>query len=315
LSSGINLFVGAGFSTEAKNKDRLSLPAGSQLSDEIIDYFNLQEYTSLDLSQLSTILESTQKNEFFKFLKNRFSVYEYNPLYQSLLTANIKSIITTNIDNLWFHIVRSDDNFYLNDITISGPSYQDRSAIDYIPLHGCVHHNPLDFVFTDLNIAASFSSDPDKWHFLTERVQRIPTIFWGYSLKDAGVLQSLHSATINYREHKDKWIVLRNNDNASISFFESLGFKIIIAETSELLEYIQGKDLKIYKEPLSFSTEKIFPEYSIPELSEISVRSIESFYLGLPPEWCDIFTGNLHKIQNSLPGIFAIPSYFVVNYQ
>ncbi|VEN74720.1 conserved hypothetical protein [Candidatus Desulfarcum epimagneticum] len=297
LSSGINLFVGAGFSTEAKNKDGLPLPVAGQLLDEIINYFNFQEYNSLDLSQLSTILESTQKNEFFNFLKNRFSVYEYNPLYQSLLTANIKSIITTNIDNLWFHVIKSDDNFYLNDITISGPSYQDRSAVDYIPLHGCVHHNPLDFVFTDLNIAASFSSDPDKWHFLTERIQRTPTIFWGYSLKDAGVLQSLHSATINYREHKDKWIVLRNNDNASISFFESLGFKIIISETLEFLEYIQDKDLKIYKNPPSFSTKKIFPEYSIPELSEISVRSIESFYSGFPPEWCDIFTGDLHKIS------------------
>ena len=298
LTSGINLFVGAGFSIEAKNKDGFPLPLGGQLSDEIIAHFNLQEYTSLDLRQLSTILESTKKNEFFNFLRNRFSVTEYNPLYKSLLTANIKSIISTNIDDLWFHIVSSDDNFYINDITISGPSYQDRSAIDYIPLHGYVHHNPLDFVFTDLNIAASFSSDPDKWHFLTERIQRTPTIFWGYSLKDAGVLQSLHSATINYREHKDKWIVLRNNDNASISFFESLGFKIIIAETLELLEYIQKLNLKIFIKHLSFSTKKIFPEYSIPELSEISVRSIESFYLGLQPEWCDIFTGNLHKISH-----------------
>lgn len=61
LTSGINLFVGAGFSIEAKNKDGFPLPLGGQLSDEIIAHFNLQEYTSLDLSQLSTILESTTK--------------------------------------------------------------------------------------------------------------------------------------------------------------------------------------------------------------------------------------------------------------
>ena len=298
LSSGINLFVGAGFSTEAKNRAGLKLPAGDTLSEEIIDTFDLQEYSSLDLSQLSTILESSKRDEFYNFLRNRFSVQQYDPLYQTLLSTNIKSIITTNIDDLWFHITQNDDNFYLNDITQSGPSFQDRSAIDYIPLHGCVLHRPLDFVFTDLNIAASFSSDPDKWHFLTERIQRVPTIFWGHSLKDAGVLQSLHSATIKYREHKDKWIVLRNNNKAAISFFESLGFNIIVAETLTLLEYLKEKALIISHESPKFSSKKIFPEYSIPELTEIPVRSIESFYLGLPPEWCDIFSGDLYKISH-----------------
>ena len=298
LTSGINFFVGAGFSIEAWNENGSSLPTGSELLKELISYFNLEEYNSLDLGQLSTILESTQKTEFFNFLKKRFSVKSYNPLYKSLMTVKIKSIITTNIDDLWFHIINDSDNYYLNDITIAGPAYQDRSAIDYIPLHGCVHHNPPDFVFTELNIAASFSSDPDKWHFLTERIQRTPTIFWGYSLKDAGVLQSLHSATINYREHKDKWIVLRHEDKASISFFKSLGFKIIIADTVEFLEFIKKANLKKTTCSYSFSTKKIFPQYSIPDLTEIPVRSLEAFYLGAPPEWCDIFTGNLHKISH-----------------
>ena len=208
LQSGVNFFVGAGFSVEAKNRDGAKLPVGGQLFEEIINHFGLEEYSSLELSQLSTIIESSNKNDFFKFLKNRFSVAEYNPSYNALLSINIKSIITTNIDNLWFQLVSNDDNYYINDITICGPSYQDRAAIDYIPLHGCVNHNPPDFLFTDLNIAASFSYDPDKWHFLTERIQRTPTIFWGYSLKDAGVLQSLHSATIHNRKHKDKWYPL-----------------------------------------------------------------------------------------------------------
>lgn len=299
LQSGINLFVGAGFSVEAKNTEGLNLPTGGPLTEEIVKYFRLDEYKSLELSQLATILESNKREEFYNFLKNRFEVLKYNPLYNSLLSINIKSIMTTNIDNLWFKITSSSNEFYINDLTINGPTYQDRAAIDYIPLHGCVTHNPPNFVFTEMNIATTFSHDPDKWHFLTERIQHSPTIFWGYSLKDAGVLQSLHTSTVNNREHKDKWIILQNDDNASVLYFRAMGFKIIIAETREFLEYVKNYHLNNSRH-LSFKspTKLVFPEYSIPELPDIPVRSIEQFYLGMPPEWCDIITGKLHRISH-----------------
>ncbi|MCD6272754.1 MAG: SIR2 family protein [Deltaproteobacteria bacterium] len=299
LQSGVNLFVGAGFSAEAKNKDGQGLPTGNTLTKDLINHFHLQEYSNLDLTQLSSILESERKDDFYNFLAERFKVFQYDPIYNCLLKINIKSIITTNIDDLWFKIVSPSDDYYINDITTCGPAYQDQSALDYIPLHGCVTHTPYDFVFTNLNIAASFSTDPDKWHFLTERIQRTPTIFWGYSLSDAGVLQSLSKATINYREHKDKWIILRHEDKAAISYFKSIGFKIIIAETKDFLEYIEKNNIeKESSRKLTCSSKSIFPEYSIPELSDISVRSIEDFYLGAPPEWSDIITGKLHKISH-----------------
>lgn len=299
FESGVNLFIGSGFSVEAKDKANNKLPAGNALVNEILRKFNLENLTSLNLPQISSILESNNKENFFRFLNNRFSVYQYNDLYNDILKINIKSIITTNIDNLFHKIASHSNDKYINDITITGPSFQDRSAIDYIPLHGCVDHSPNDFVFSILNIAAAFSSDPDKWHFLTERVQKTPTLFWGYSLNDAGVLQSLNTATIKSREHKEKWIVLRTQDDASVSYFKSLGFHIIIAETKDLLSYIN--EIQIKNSPsskLSSSSKSLFPEYAIPDLGEIPVRPIEDFFLGSPPSWYDIFSGKLHKISH-----------------
>lgn len=297
--TGINLFVGSGFSVEAKDRKQKPLPAGNQLTEEIIDEFNLHKYKNLNLSQISSILEKTNKESFFKFLNNRFQVNEYDKLYKELLRINIESVITTNIDNLFHCLASQSSEKYINDITIAGPSFQDRSAIDYIPLHGCVEHNPQDFEFSVLNIAASFSNDPDKWHFLTERVQKNPTLFWGYSLTDAGVLQSLSDATIKSREHKDKWIVLRTEDEATISFFKSLGFQIIISDTLEMLDYISRVVIKPTSSPkLSSSAKSLFPEYAIPDLGDIPVRSIEEFFLGSPPSWYDVFSGNIHKISH-----------------
>lgn len=299
FESGINLFIGSGFSVEAKDKKNNPLPVGNKLVEEIIDEFNLHNYSNLNLAQISSILESNNKENFFRFLTKRFAVSEYDDLYNDILKINIKSIITTNIDNLFHRIASRNNDKYINDITITGPSFQDRSAIDYIPLHGCINHTPHDFVFSILNIAAAFSRDPDKWHFLTERVQNIPTLFWGYGLNDAGVLQSLNTATIKSREHKDKWIVLRTHDDASVSYFKSLGFQIIIAETKDLLGYIRDIQITIGTPPkLSSSSKSLFPEYAVPELGEIPVRSLEEFFLGTPPSWYDIFSGKLHKISH-----------------
>jgi hypothetical protein len=85
-------------------------------------------------------------------------------------------------------------------------------------------------------LASAFSSDPDKWHVLTGRLQKFPTVFCGYSLNDAGVLQALSPETVNERPHQDKWIVLRDADDAAESYFTALGFNIIIGGTVELLE-------------------------------------------------------------------------------
>lgn len=299
LSTGINLFLGSGFSVKSKNSEGIELPAGDALRQEILHYFDISHYASLNLGQISSILENTQKERYYEFLAKRFRVEYFDIDYMSLLKININSVITTNIDNLFHKIVESEGSRYVNDITISGPAFFDRFAVDYIPLHGCVEHEPYDFVFSILDIAASFSEDQDKWRFLTERIQQKPTLFWGYGLNDAGVLQSLSKSTIKNREHKDKWVVLMNEDESTIAYLESLGFQIIIADTSSLLSYFSRLNIKNLSGERLLSTSKaLFPEYAVPSLGGVPTRPISDFFRGAPPNWYDIFSNKVYKLSH-----------------
>jgi len=295
FKSGLNLFIGSGFSVAAFDKNEQPLPAGSNLKEELIATFQLDRLENLSLSQLSTILESQRRDSFYQFLKNRFSVYSFDKKYSSVCGINLKSIFTTNIDDLIYKIYAKDNNFYVNDLTIRGPSHNDKSAIDYIPLHGTVAHKEGRLVFADLDIAGAFSSDPDKWHFLTGRLQHLPTVFWGYGLNDAGVLQALSPSSVKLREHKEKWIVLRKKDESAIQFFRAIDFNIIISDTLEFLDYLGEHNSIEWKYDSSDqkidNTCDLFPNYAVPNLSEIPVRPIMSFYKGAAPTWSDIFSG------------------------
>ena len=63
ITKGINLFLGAGFSVLAKNGAGEFLPIGNKLSEKVFDDKDLnidKKFRSLELSKLSTIIESTR---------------------------------------------------------------------------------------------------------------------------------------------------------------------------------------------------------------------------------------------------------------
>ena len=68
LSRGINLFLGSGFALMAKDKFDEYLPTGNQLRAELITKFNLQNLESLSLSQISAIIEASNKADFSKYI-------------------------------------------------------------------------------------------------------------------------------------------------------------------------------------------------------------------------------------------------------
>ncbi len=300
LKNGVNLFIGAGFSLLAKDCDGKVMPIGNQLADELIQEFSLDRLKELSLSQICTILESTKKEALYSFLKKRFSVDNFSDKYYAISKLNLSSIFTTNIDNLIYRIFESSKDNYINDITQHGPVYNDKASIDYIALHGSIIHEDNPLVFSTYDVASSFSLDPDKWHFLTERIQKTPTVFWGYGLADAGVLQALNPGTIKGREHKPKWIVLRDSDEAQIEYFRALDFFIIIANTEQLLAYVE--DLKLFIKPSTKnskqSTRDLFPEEVLPELGTVPVRPLLDFYMGAEPTWHDIYSGQLYKTSH-----------------
>ncbi|QOQ81580.1 hypothetical protein INP81_19965 [Comamonas thiooxydans] len=278
LNQGVNLFLGAGFSIAAKGifeEKPKNLPVGDSLRQELLSRFNRPKTSKLSLAQLCQIISTTQKDDLNNFFRERFNVIEFDNLYKNLERISLKSIFTTNIDNLVFKIFEDSHNFYVNDISTRGPSMPSGTAIDYIALHGCINYpdsNSMDF--SPIEIASSFERDKDKWFGYINRIQKTPTIYWGYKIEDAGVLQALSKEASGGKEKADSWIVLRSTDEESIEYFSSMGFQIIEADTVEFLKYLgQLKKLKS-SDKSKLLIERNFKEYFLPTQNSVSVRSL-----------------------------------------
>lgn len=299
LTGGINLFLGAGFSVLAQGADRKPLPVGGQLADELVSEFGVQNLSKLNLPQICQVLAASQKGELRDFLRRRFTVDSYDKCYDALLSVNAPAILTTNIDNLVPRIFERSKNRYIRDITQSGVSVADKAAVHYAPLHGSVLQGE-HFVFTAQDIAQAFSSDHDKWHFFTQMLQQRPTLFWGCSLDDAGVLNALHPDTVKGREHKQKWILLPDKDPGRDAYFKSMECSIIRGDTREMLDYMAEHAHGLRPHPPTVKTSVLFPQEAVPTAMPVDAprRPLTEFFLGDEPSWDDIFSGRLYQLSH-----------------
>lgn len=296
LSSGINLFLGAGFSILAKDANGHYLPTGTALAKELAVRFSKPGFYSLP--QLSTIIEnSTSKQDFYDFLINRFSVKSVDPLYYNLLNVNIKNISTTNIDDLIFCIYNDSVEHFINDQFIDGVTTDPR-GINYLPLHGSVIHPDSRFVFDVGSLASIYNDAPRIWRILANQIETHPTLFLGYGFNDNSVLQTLLSQQTFNNAKKDMWVLLREEDEQYSEYYQSLGFNVIMSNIKGFLEYLStiiqplhtGSDIE--RERL-----EILKPYMIPKnLRDVRVqRPIKDFYGGSSPKWSDILSGQLYK--------------------
>ncbi|HUT50736.1 MAG TPA: SIR2 family protein [Alphaproteobacteria bacterium] len=289
--SGLNLFLGAGFSLLSSDANDRHLPVGDQLKDELIREFRLEEMSKLRLSQVCAYLERTNKLPYLKYLKQRFTVKAYDNNYGNIENINVKNIFTTNIDDLILNIYKNSTFNYINVVSMHGSEHLDRSAINYVPLHGSVVENEPQFYFSDADMASAFAEDPDKWKYLSKGLEDYPTVFCGYGLNDAGVWESLSSRQESGRGHKSKWILVNDADAGTEEYFSAIDFQIIRGDTEELLSYFS--QLELDDELRQKRQSNFVPGYSIPQIGDVSVRPLRDFYEGAGPTWYDILSGQL----------------------
>ena len=292
LNKGFNLFVGSGFSTLANDQQGQQLPIGSQLCDELIKNFNTPD--SLNLAQIATILKASHRAEFQSYLEKRFRVGDFDKRYQIIEKLPIRAIFTTNIDNLLHEVYKNGTTSYLNDLDLRGSTFSDRNAIDLVNLHGSVLDDSRELTFDPTDLASAFAREPDRWHYLVQALESAPTLFCGYSLADAGTLQSLHPSAANGRDLSDKWItVLPGTDEGTIQYFRALKFQIIECDIIQLLEYFAEHARPAVAGSPTLSTWELFPEWTIPDAGSVPVRPIFDYFRGAPPTWYDIYSGQL----------------------
>lgn len=300
LTMEINLFVGAGFSTLAKNCFGKTLPVGSQLKSDIIEDFNVSHLTSLDLPSLYAIISAERRDELRNYLVEKFSVKEYDSAYDALHKLKVSHLYTTNIDDLPYEIFRPNDKSgrVLHDVYQFGAPRKSTEVVQYISLHGNIRHDDSDFLFTGGQISSAFASDRETWYVFQREIQVRPTLFLGYGMQDAGVLQALHDSS---GASSNRWILLRKNDVAATQLYQSLGFHIIVGEIADFLQFV--RDLSVAAVG-AVSGRRLTGQ--VPRLGEFAQRPVKNFFLGAEPEWSDAYSKQVvrqrinSRIKNSV---------------
>lgn len=298
LKTGISLFLGAGFSVLAKDKQGNKLPCGNGLLKEIKEKFpKIAAFN--DLSKVSTVLEkSVDKEKFKEYLTNRFTVSEYSSKYNNLTKINIKNIFSTNIDDLIFNIWEKNikTQRYIHN-TLNLGENNDDLAINYFPVHGCVLNFDKDYIFSNIKISSAYSSQDGSWESLKLTVSSAPILFWGWSFNDSDIIEAIYSSRGKMVEDNTrKWIVLNDPEEYEIEFYKSLNFSIIIADTEEMLTYFEEFDLKT--DDKIDNNVKVPEKYQVPSSIKEASYPVQNFFTGDIPRWSYIYSGQIIKTQH-----------------
>lgn len=294
LKTGINIFAGAGFSILAKDKQDRTLPLASNLLAELNNEFGKN---MCDLPRLCTILEKKEQLKFRAYLTERFTVTYVPSIYENLNLVKIKSIYTTNIDNLIPQIIAKNSLYFINDQRDNGES-PDVNAINYLPLHGNVDSVSDTYIFDTASLANIYSNVPRIWNYVSHSVEKYPTLFIGYSLNDSSTLQALTSRNTFEDVQKEKWIILHNPTDDEIEYFETMNFNVIIADIKEFLEYLPHlcTSIENVENSAQNTLRELFKANLVPTSHKKQmVRPIVEFFKGMPPIWGDIMSNNIFK--------------------
>lgn len=283
LKTGINLFTGAGFSVlESPSGSRL--PTANALCGEICKKFKLDVSYSQDLEKVSSILKRNCKKEFQDYLREKYTVRDYNTLYDVLNKINISSFITTNIDNLMSSIIDRSDRYYLNSVSYYGPTKKDGYSIEYIPLHGDVLNIDSELYFGKFELCNVNNQNHGLFSMMESALLRKPTLFWGYGFHDGSVSGIIDRILEDGKQ--DIWIQLRP-ENQDIQYFRDLGCNVIIGDTESLLKEINKMLFETkagYIAPIG-NKSHFWKRYSIPSINQVESLPVSDFYKEGKTHW------------------------------
>lgn len=312
---GLNLFLGAGFSTYAYNDQQETLPLGGEIATRLCSLFNLDKTVYDSLGKLCRKIKKTQEDELTAFLRETYKVKRYDAVYSCLYHLPIRSIITLNIDNLVEKVFEEEASPKdLSDVHINGDVSKD-NIVPLYKLHGSVTY-PFDekLTFTEEELQSLFVTDSRLFQTVSYKISCSPTVFWGTSLSDGNTAQLLCDSRIKSTVTMPKWIVLYPSDKKYkylCEVFQDQGFSIIGADTKDLLNYLCTMPFVSEKASAKYIYRKYreqFPgNFVCNELKKASMaRPITDFFHGAEPQISDVLSKNVvktsyySKIQNAI---------------
>lgn len=137
-NSGMNLYLGAGFSVYAYNSEEKTLPLGKTINEQLIQLFSLDKSRNFSLSKTCQKIKKDNEDALNRLLKEKYTVKSYDPRYVYITDMPINNIITLNIDNLIERIYdENSKKISLIDSKIYG-SLEQKNTVNLYKIHGSV---------------------------------------------------------------------------------------------------------------------------------------------------------------------------------
>lgn len=323
LSNSVNLFLGAGFSSEATNASGKNIPVGSEFAKILWQFLSYPgNYDDTPLQQIFDAALARKKASDIQALLNQCFRCVSIPEWFALVTRFFwRRIYTTNVDDVIETAFRRFSiSQQLKPINGISEDYQDRDLLldelQYVKLNGTLTDNPKSITFSARQYASRIVEN-DTWydHFTREYSTRV-TVFIGTKLNEPLLFRAIESRGRKYgqAEHGPRsYVICRSfspvdEDNlkefrvvpiagSAKEFFELLAkvcsplppLEEVLLKANPGLEgmlKIMGKELN-ERTRLSI---RAFYEHFSPVSLPSKVASVRKLFLqGAEPQWGDIY--------------------------
>ena len=182
------------------------------------------------------------------------------------------------------------NNVYKNSIN---PSTQ---AVNYFPLHGSVTMLDRKYIFDTIQLAVTGTDANIGFTVLKNQMLEKPLFFLGYSFRDLLAWRAIQNLK-DINSKVNMWVMLTPNEIKKTTFFTQLGFKTIIGNTADFLEFITTLPENGVSSNPSVKNNNILPQYSYNKVSDSTpTRRIEDFFEGFEPTWNQIISKDIKAL-------------------
>lgn len=125
-----------------------------------------------------------------------------------------------------------------------------------------------------------------------------PTIFWGYSFQDSGVLRTIKSVLEDHAH--DIWVQCMPSDKSTQQIFSQAGCNLIICDTEQLLDWISKNVNEETAPTISVPNAKIpasLKQFSVPSIYQSDVVSMSDFYRLGKTYWYNILDNHATELK------------------
>lgn len=288
-SNQVVLFLGSGFSLDAKNRNDENFPTGWKLGKKIWEFLQIEgdyDDTSLPEMYQAFIQEGIKKHLKIDFLESNLLSSEIPDQYRNITLPYWFKIYTTNIDDILTKSYR-EERKSIEELQYPFDQYSERDQslerTQIIYLHGKLPCDPDEVIFSPQQYAkAQLTHEPLYGQFVYD-YSTLPTIFIGTELNEPLFERYIvaRDARFGLKERRPKsFLITPSLSPVKVSNLKSnYNVHHISGTTSDFLNWLDSiKDKLPPKEEI---LKKTFPNllsiFEYAQIANISKKSIIQF--------------------------------------